>query len=115
MQGKEHEPITLPGSILGPEASNFHLLAKWLFLAGVLPGDSNLWEAGQGLSTVVLVTGKAAGEEVKPIRPWNREENLNIRQEEDKGAKDLLEKWSRHTWECSCCALYAFSVVLLRV
>lgn len=33
----------------------FHLLVKCLFLMGISPSDANFWEAGQGLSVVILV------------------------------------------------------------
>lgn len=33
---------------------NLYLLAKRLFLMGILPNDANFWEAGQGPSVAIL-------------------------------------------------------------
>lgn len=43
---------------------NFHLLAKRLFLMGILPNDANFWEAGQGPSAGPW-HGMGGGEEVE--------------------------------------------------
>lgn len=95
--------IALPGSVLAPGASSS--TSRPTAVVQGLPGDANCWEAAQGLSAVILIAGTA-------IWCRNREENPNIRQEEEKAASDLLEKQARSTWCSSHCA---FWVVLLLV